>query len=157
MSDIPEYTNLELYCKATECGIGDKLYCSTLIGDLQEAAERGSYDMGFGTDLLKTNELCWIILKMRLNLVELPSWHDTFKIRTWGNYIDKFYFGRDFEIFSSDGRLIGRASCHGGSNLKPFSTNFPLSSLLFIGLFALDNPYSSVVTGITFVFNPYCL
>ena len=110
MSDIPEYTNLELYCKATECGIGDKLYCSTLIGDLQEAAERGSYDMGFGSDLLRTNELCWIILKMRLNLVELPSWHDTFKIRTWGNYIDKFYFGRDFEIFSSDGRLIGRAS-----------------------------------------------
>ena len=42
MSDIAKYTEVEFYCKATECGIGDKLYCSTLIGDLQEAAERSS-------------------------------------------------------------------------------------------------------------------
>ena len=36
MSDPGKYTDVEVYCKATECGIGDKLYCSSLIGDLQE-------------------------------------------------------------------------------------------------------------------------
>ena len=110
MEKKTDFTEMEVYCKATECGIGDKLYCSTLIGDLQEAAERGSYSMGFGTDFLKDNEICWIILKMRLQFTELPSWHDTFKIRTWGSYVDKFYFGREFEIYSSDNRQIGKAT-----------------------------------------------
>ena len=110
MSEIAKFTEMEAYCKATECGIGDKLYCSTLIGDLQEAAERSSYTLGYGTDFLKENQICWIILKMRLHFTELPSWHETFRIRTWANYIDKFYFGRDFEIYSSDDRLIGKAT-----------------------------------------------
>jgi len=110
MSEIAKFTEMQAYCKATECGIGDKLYCSTLIGDLQEAAERSSNTLGYGTDFLKQHDICWIILKMRLQFTELPSWQEKFKIRTWANYIDKFYFGRDFEIFSADDRLIGKAT-----------------------------------------------
>ncbi len=110
MSDPAKYTDMEVYCKATECGIGDKLYCSSLIGDLQEAAERSSNSLGYGTDFLKENQICWIILKMRLRFTELPSWHDTFRIRTWATELDKFYYGRDFEIYSSDDRLIGQAT-----------------------------------------------
>jgi len=110
MSENERYTEIEVYCKATECGIGDKLYCSSLIGDLQEAAERGSNSVGYGTDFLKDNSICWIILKMRLHFSELPSWHDSFRIRTWGTGLDKFYYGRDFEIYSSDNRLIGQAT-----------------------------------------------
>ena len=37
MSDFLKYNDVDVYCKATECGIGDKLYCSSLIGDLQVA------------------------------------------------------------------------------------------------------------------------
>ena len=110
MAEVAKYTEMEVYCKATECGIGDKLYCSSLIGDLQEAAEQSSNALGYGTDFLKENSICWIILKMRLHFTELPSWHETFKIRTWATSLEKFYYGRDFEIFSSDGRLIGQAT-----------------------------------------------
>ncbi|MBR4948243.1 MAG: hypothetical protein IKZ29_06790 [Clostridiales bacterium] len=110
MSDPGKYTDVEFYCKATECGIGDKLYCSSLIGNLQEAAERSSNSVGYGTDFLKEHEICWIILKMRLHFTELPSWHDTFHIRTWSTDLNKFYYGRDFEIYSADGRLIGQAT-----------------------------------------------
>lgn len=110
MTEVAKYTEMEVYCKATECGIGDKLYCSSLIGDLQEASERSSNTLGYGTDFLKENSICWIILKMRLHFTELPSWHETFRIRTWATNLEKFYYGRDFEIFSSDGRLIGQAT-----------------------------------------------
>ena len=110
MSQSNKYTEMEVYCKATECGIGDKLYCSTLIGDLQEAAERSSNTIGYGTDFLKENNICWIILKMRLHFTELPSWHETFKIRTWANVIEKIYYGRDFEIYDSENKLIGMAT-----------------------------------------------
>ena len=110
MDQPNKYTEMEVCCKATECGIGDKLYCSSLIGDLQEAAERSSNTIGYGTDFLKENQICWIILKMRLHFTELPSWHETFRIRTWANVIEKIYYGRDFEIYNSDNRLIGQAA-----------------------------------------------
>lgn len=110
MSDILPYTELEVYCKATECGIGDSLYASVLIGDLQEAAEQSSNSLGYGTDFLKENDICWIILRMHIEIDRLPLWHETFKIRTWGTGLEKIYYGREFEIYDSSGILIGKAT-----------------------------------------------
>ena len=110
MAENTKFTELEVYCKATECGIGDRLYCSTLIGALQEAAERGAAAIGYGVDFLNKYSICWIILKMRLHFTELPSWHETFRIRTWASNLEKLYYGREFEIYSADDRLIGWAT-----------------------------------------------
>lgn len=110
MPDYPSYTELEVYCKATECGIGDKLYASVLIGDLQEAAEQSSNTLGYGTDFLKENNICWIILRMHLEFDRLPLWHEKFKIRTWATGLEKLYYGREFEVYDSDGVRIGKAT-----------------------------------------------
>lgn len=105
-----KYTELEVFCKATECGMDDRMHCSVLIGDIQEAAEKSSDSIGYGTPFLRDNNICWIILRMRLHFTELPSWGDRFTIRTWANSINKIYYGREFEIYSSDNRLIGQAT-----------------------------------------------
>lgn len=110
MADNKSLTELEVYCKATECGIGDKLYASVLIGDLQEAAERGSHALGYGTDFLKENSMCWIILRMHIEIDRLPEWHETFKIRTWSTGLEKLYYGREFEVYDSKGNCIGKAT-----------------------------------------------
>lgn len=110
MADYPPFTELEVYCKATECGIGDRLYASVLIGDLQEAAEQSSYTLGYGTDFLKENNICWIILRMHIEIDRLPLWHETFKIRTWATGLEKIYYGREFEVYDSLGNRIGKAT-----------------------------------------------
>ena len=110
MPEYPPYTELEVYCKATECGIGDKLYASVLIGDLQEAAEQSSNTLGYGTDFLKENNICWIILRMHIEIDRLPEWHETFKIRTWATGLEKIYYGREFEVYDSGGTRIGKAT-----------------------------------------------
>ena len=110
MPEVKPYTELEVYCKATECGIGDKLYASVLIGDLQEAAEQSSYSLGYGTDFLKENSICWIILRMHIEFDRLPLWHETFKIRTWATGLEKLYYGREFEVYDSEGIRIGKAT-----------------------------------------------
>lgn len=110
MPDPLPYTELEVYCKATECGIGDKLYASVLIGDLQEAAEQSSNTLGYGTDFLKENNICWIILRMHIEFDRLPLWHETFKIRTWATGLEKLYYGREFEVYDSEGIRIGKAT-----------------------------------------------
>lgn len=110
MTDYPPFTELEVYCKATECGIGDRLYASVLIGDLQEAAEQSSFSLGYGTDFLKENNICWIILRMHIEIDRLPLWHETFKIRTWATGLEKIYYGREFEVYDSSGNRIGKAT-----------------------------------------------
>ena len=104
------YTDLQTYCKATECGIGDQLFASVLIGDLQEAAERGSNKLGYGTDFLRENNICWIILRMQIKLNRLPVWPEKFTITTWATDLQKISYGRDFEIKAEDGSVIGRAT-----------------------------------------------
>ena len=110
MPDYPTYNEIEVYCKATECGIGDMLFASVLIGDLQEAAEQSSYSLGYGTDFLKENNICWIILRMKIEIDRLPKWHETFKIRTWATGLEKIYYGREFEVYDSEGNRIGKAT-----------------------------------------------
>lgn len=110
MDDLEGVVKIEVTGKATECGIGDKLFASVLIGDLQEAAEHGSESVGYGTDFLKEHNICWIILRMKLRFFELPSWHEKFTIKTWFTGLDKISYGRDFEIVDSEGRQIGIAT-----------------------------------------------
>ena len=110
MADSRVYTDLETYCKATECGIGDRLFASVLIGDLQEAAERGSNKLGYGTDFLRENNICWIILRMQIKFNRLPVWPERFTITTWATDLQKISYGRDFEIKAQDGTVIGRAT-----------------------------------------------
>lgn len=110
MADSSIYTDLETYCKATECGIGDKLFASVLIGDLQEAAERGSNKLGYGTGFLRDNNICWIILRMQLKIDRLPVWPEKFTITTWATDLQKISYGRDFEIKAEDGTVIGQAT-----------------------------------------------
>ncbi len=110
MEDQEGVVSIDITGKATECGIGDKLFASVLIGDLQEAAEKGSGKAGYGTDFLKQNNICWIILRMRLKFDSLPSWNESFKIKTWFTGLDKISYGRDFEILDSNGHQIGKAT-----------------------------------------------
>ncbi|MCH4153074.1 MAG: thioesterase [Saccharofermentans sp.] len=110
VSDLKSYAQLDTYCKATECGMGDKLFASVLIGDLQEAAEHGSGNIGYGTEFLKTQNICWIILRMKLSFDRLPSWEEHFKVQTWATGIDRISYGRDFRIVDSEGNVIGRST-----------------------------------------------
>ncbi len=104
------HTDLELFCKATECGIGDNLFASVLIGDLQEAAEKGSDSLGYGSDFLWENHICWIILRMKLKLVRLPSRKERITISTWATDLQKISYGRDFEVTAEDGSVLAQAT-----------------------------------------------
>lgn len=110
MEDREGVVSLNVAAKATECGIGDKMFASVLIGDLQEAAEKGSYKTGYGTDFLREHDICWIILRMRLRFTRLPSWHEDFTIKTWFTGLEKISYGRDFEIIDRNGDQIGIAT-----------------------------------------------
>ena len=54
-------------------------------------------------------------------------------------------------------KYLLKASFQSGRGLKPLSINFDLSNLELYGLLAIDTPYSSVVTLLTFTSLLVCL
>ena len=42
--DIPEFSECSYYIKGTDCGPDDGILMSVLVGDIQEAAEKGASD-----------------------------------------------------------------------------------------------------------------
>lgn len=107
---IPEYSNLDIYIKNTDCGPDDTVFMSVLMGDIQEAAEVGAKDCGFDTYLVNGKNACWIVLRNKIHINRMPKWREKISIRTWSTGINKFYFGREYEIFDSNNEIIAYAT-----------------------------------------------
>ena len=108
--DIPEFSECSYYIKGTDCGPDDGILMSVLVGDIQEAAEKGASDCGFDTHDINKLNACWIVLRNRIHMIRIPKWRETITIRTWHTGVDKFYFGREYEIFDEAGSVIGYAT-----------------------------------------------
>ena len=107
MSDLSQ---LEFYTKSTECGTDSCLAPYVLLSDLQETADKGAADNGWGRDAIGEYNCCWIILRCRVHIRRLPSWRERFTITTWSRGAKKLFFDREYEIFDSNGEIIGSAT-----------------------------------------------
>lgn len=105
-----EYSDLEFSAKSTDCGVNDNLFVSVLLGDLQETAEKGAEETGYGTRFVNENNCCWIILRTKLHINRLPRWKERFIIRTWFTGLEKLSFNREYEIYDLKGNVLGYAT-----------------------------------------------
>lgn len=101
---------MDFYVKSTECSHDSVLSMAVLLGDLQEAADKGAFDTGFDRSVINSHNACWIILRMRVKMFRMPIWRERFFIRTWSTGCEKFYFDREYEIVDSSNSVIGIAS-----------------------------------------------
>lgn len=104
------YSEVKFYVKGTDCGANSKLAPSVLFGDMQECADTGAQDLGFDRYVLKDFNACWILLRMRVHVIDMPKWRDSFSVRTWSTGCDKFFFDREFEALDSEGNVVAQGS-----------------------------------------------
>lgn len=107
---MSDYSEVEFYTKSTDCGTDSCLAPYVLLSDLQETADKGAADTGWGRDEIADYNCCWIILRCRLNIKRLPAWRENFKIRTWSCGAKKLFFDREYEIYDEKGEVIGRST-----------------------------------------------
>lgn len=107
---MSEYTEVGFYAKGTDCSVDYRLAHSVFMGDLQEAADSGARDCGFDRFVIDKHNLCWIILRMKVHIIDMPRWRDSFKVRTWSTGLDKLFFDREYEVFDSDNNVIAQGS-----------------------------------------------
>lgn len=105
-----DFSEVSFYVKGTECSTNSRLSTAVFMGDLQEAADTGAADTGFDRFLIEKFNACWIILRMKVKIMDMPKWRDTFKVRTWSTGCDRFFFDREFEVFDKDNNVVAIAS-----------------------------------------------
>ncbi len=87
-----------------------RLKLSTLLGYFQEAASMHADNLGIGVDAIeKSYGIAWILIRIRVDVMEYPVWNDEISIETWHLKTKKFEFQRDFLVRDSKGRIVIRA------------------------------------------------
>lgn len=107
---MSDHTDVKFYTKSTDCGTDSCLAPYVLLSDLQETADEGAADTGWGRDAIGEYNCCWIVLRYRINIIRLPSWREEFTIRTWTCGNKKLFFDREFEVYDSNNECIATAS-----------------------------------------------
>jgi len=85
---------------------------STLLNFLQDLATVAAENSGFGYSIMSQKELCWFLIKYRMEFYDYPVNHEEIKIVTEARGVSKLMTQRDFEIYSMDDKLLGRITSH---------------------------------------------
>lgn len=107
---IPNFSEVEFYVKSTDCSMDFCLAPYVLLSDLQESADKGANDCGWGRDYINSQGFCWIVLRCELDIIRLPSWREKFTVRTWSEGCKKLFWDREYEVFDSNGEVIAKGT-----------------------------------------------
>lgn len=77
---------------------------------LQEIAGNHAGILGVSVDKLFKKKLTWVLSRLHFQIDIYPKWRDEITIHTWPSGVHGKFAIRDFEILSSDNKIIGRAT-----------------------------------------------
>ncbi len=77
---------------------------------LQEIAGNHAGLLGVSVDKLFTKKLTWMLSRLHFSMERYPVWRDEISILTWPSGAYGKFATRDFEILTSDNRILGRAT-----------------------------------------------
>ena len=100
--------NYEVVVK--DLGKTNKVTNKALLGFMEEIASLHSSTIGYGVDDVTRNEVAWILLDWKLQVIERCNYAETVYLNTWVRETDKFYSYRDFEVYNEEDKLIAKGT-----------------------------------------------
>ena len=79
---------------------------------MQEAAGNHAARLGVSIDRLSEDGLAWVLARLRVTPIFLPSVHERIQVETWPVGVEGVQFRRDFIVRREDGSIIARAVSH---------------------------------------------
>lgn len=107
--------NLAKFTKSFEIGSFDtdfngRAKITSICNYLQEVAGKHVDLIDQGMDDLKTNNLAWVLSRLKLKIYELPLWKNKINIETWSTGRDGLFGNRNFRIFDLNDKIIAEAT-----------------------------------------------
>ncbi|QBG49109.1 hypothetical protein EGM51_17530 [Verrucomicrobia bacterium S94] len=107
MKDIWETVfEIRSYDVDTNCTARVPVFCRFM----QEAAYLHAEHFGVGHTNLSSQNMAWVLSRMRLEIKRLPKWGEQVTLRTWPSGKDRLFYYRDFEFKDEAGKILLQAS-----------------------------------------------
>lgn len=86
-----------------------KLFMGVLGNHLLNSAGFHAEERGFGIARMNENNYTWVLSRLAIELIEMPSEYETFSIDTWIENVYRLFTDRNFSIYGKDGKVYGYA------------------------------------------------
>lgn len=83
---------------------------SSIFNFMQEVATNHADSLKIGLDELSQEGLFWVLSRVKIEMIDFPKLGDVIKVETWPKGIDKLFALRDFKIYNSENKVIGKAT-----------------------------------------------
>ena len=99
-------------CQVTidKCSVNSKIRITDLLNLLQAVAGKHSDLGGMSYFDMQQKNQAWVLSSMRIEIENLPQWHETIEIETWIETLAGIKTIRDFDVFLNDEKIIGANS-----------------------------------------------
>lgn len=99
-------------CEVTidKCSVNSKIRLTELLNLLQAVAGKQSDLGGMSYFDMQKNNQAWVLSSMRIEIEDLPKWHETIEIETWIENLSGIKTIRDFDVFLNNKKIIGANS-----------------------------------------------
>ena len=99
----------EYEIKYYEQNLNGDLKESSLLNFLQDIATLSAESLGFGPSFVFSHNYAWVVLKYHIELYKEIKNLPSIVIKTEPRGVSKLYAFRDFELYSNQGELLGKA------------------------------------------------
>lgn len=94
------------YVASYEADRAGKLSLFALFNRFQELAGMHAEFLRVGYDLLRESKLAWMLSRIRLQILSMPSWGDTVQLATWPKGINRLFAMREFSLKNEAGETL---------------------------------------------------
>ena len=107
---IPNFIIKEYPLRVSDFDKNQNILPSAVLDIFQDVAGVHAKMLGISNPELLERGLCWMLTRVRYEIVKKPSLYQTVTVRTWPVESRRIELDRDFEIFDGSGELMIRGS-----------------------------------------------
>ena len=106
----PVYWEEAYRLRSYEVDFQNRLRLSVLFHFMQETASNQIERQGVGIDVLRTENLAWVLSRLLIVMDRYPGWGEEILVKTWPRGIERLFALREFLITSRQGEVLGRVT-----------------------------------------------
>ncbi|MBQ2483213.1 MAG: acyl-[Bacteroidales bacterium] len=81
-----------------QCNVRKMLRFSFLVNTMLSAADYHSSERGFGTDYLNAHGKTWVLSRLAVEMMRIPSRHEVIAVETWVEKVHPLFTSRNFRM-----------------------------------------------------------
>lgn len=103
-------TFLPFHVTSADADMNSRLRLGSLVNLLIQGAISSADTLGFGLQLLRNQNLFWVLSRLSVEIYKPLSWYQSGEVETWPKNIDKILYIRDFLVREQTREVVAKAT-----------------------------------------------